>query len=59
MKVVIQRVKSAKVRRQEDHKVVGEIKKGLFILLGIKKGDAVKQVEELVNKIIKLRLITD
>jgi D-tyrosyl-tRNA(Tyr) deacylase len=59
MKVVIQRVKSAKVTRQDDNKIVGEIKQGLFILLGIKKGDTEKQVEELVNKIIKLRVMSD
>ena len=59
MKVIVQRVKSAKVTRQEDNKVVGEIKSGLFLLLGIKKGDTEKQVDELVNKILKLRVISD
>lgn len=59
MKIVIQRVKSAKVTRQEDDKVVGEIKNGLFLLLGIKKGDTEKKVDELVNKILKLRIMAD
>ena len=59
MKVVLQRVKSAKVTRQDDNKIVGEIKSGLFLLLGIKKGDTEKQVDELVNKILKLRVIGD
>ncbi len=59
MKVVVQRVKSAKVTRQEDNKVVGEIKSGLFLLLGIKKGDTEKQVDELVNKVLKLRVMSD
>ncbi|MFZ3301858.1 MAG: D-aminoacyl-tRNA deacylase [Microgenomates group bacterium] len=59
MKIVIQRVKSAKVTRQEDNKIVGEIKSGLFLLLGVKKGDTEKQVDELVNKIIKLRVMSD
>ena len=59
MKLVIQRVKSAKVTKTETDEVVGEIKLGLFILLGIKKGDQEKQVDELVNKIIKLRVISD
>lgn len=59
MKVVIQRVKEARVTRQLDQKVVGEIKSGLFILLGIKKGDTERQVEELVNKILKLRVMPD
>ncbi len=59
MKVVVQRVKSAKVTRQEDNKIVGEIKSGLFLLLGIKRGDTEKQVDELVNKILKLRVMSD
>lgn len=68
MKVVAQRVKSARVikrslasgaGRKEDNKVVGEIKSGLFLLLGIKKGDTEKQVDELVNKILKLRVMSD
>lgn len=59
MKVVLQRVKTARVTRQEDKKVVGEIKNGLFLLLGIKRGDTYKQVDELVNKILKIRIISD
>ena len=59
MKLVIQRVKQAKVTRVEDNKTVGEIDSGLFILLGVKKGDTEKQVDELVNKIIKLRIMSD
>lgn len=59
MKVVVQRVKSAKVTRQVDNKVAGEIKNGLFILLGIKKGDTKKKADELVNKILKLRVMSD
>lgn len=68
MKIAIQRVKHAKVTRVEDNKVVGEIGSGLFtgntgqallILLGVKKGDTEKQVDELVNKIVKLRIMAD
>ncbi len=59
MKVIIQRVKSAKVTRELDKKVVGEIQSGLFILLGIKKDDTEKQVVEVVNKILKLRIMKD
>lgn len=59
MKIVLQRVKSAKVTKQEDQKVVGKIQHGLFLLLGIKKGDTEKQADELVNKIIKFRVISD
>lgn len=59
MKVIIQRVKSAKVTKVETKEIVGEIKSGLFILLGIKKGDTEKEALELVNKIIKLRVMPD
>ncbi len=59
MKVVIQRVNSAKVTKVDTTEVVGEIKQGLFILLGIKKGDTKKQALELVNKIIKIRIMSD
>lgn len=52
MKVVIQRVNSAKVNK-------AKIGKGLFVLLGIKKGDTQKQADELVNKILKLRIMAD
>jgi D-aminoacyl-tRNA deacylase len=59
MKVILQRVKSAKVTRQEDNKVVGEIQSGLFLLLGIKRDDTEKQADELVSKILKLRVMSD
>lgn len=59
MKVVVQRVKSVKVTRATDNKIVGEIKRGLFLLLGIKKGDTEKQADELINKILKLRIMAD
>ena len=59
MKIVIQRVKSAKVIKVETNEVVGQIKIGLLILLGIKKSDQEKHVDELVNKIIKLRIMSD
>jgi len=68
MKLVIQRVLKAKVTKKENNNVVGEINKGLFtgntgqallILLGIKKGDTKKQVDELVSKLIKLRIMSD
>lgn len=52
MKVVIQRVNFAKVNE-------AKIGKGLFILLGIKKGDTQKQADELANKILKLRIMAD
>ncbi len=59
MRLVVQRVEKAKVTRLKDKKVVGEIGKGLFVLLGIKKGDMEKSVEVLVEKLSKMRIMSD
>lgn len=59
MKLVVQRVKKAKVIRVNDKKVVGEIGKGLFVLVGFKKGDSEKDVEMLADKLSKLRVMSD
>ena len=57
MKAVIQRVSSAEVKTE--NQIVGSIKKGYFVLLGIHKNDTSKDVDDLVNKIIKIRLMPD
>jgi D-tyrosyl-tRNA(Tyr) deacylase len=62
MKLVVQRVEKAKVLRQVQDKsfeVVGEIGIGYFILVGIKKGDSETIVEQLADKISKLRVMSD
>lgn len=59
MKLVIQRVKKASVSIKNTNKIVGKIDSGLFILLGIKKGDTKKKVDELVEKVSKLRIMSD
>lgn len=59
MKVVIQRVKEGKVIEKDSGEIVGEIKSGLFLLLGVKKGDTAKNVDALVEKISKLRVMSD
>ncbi len=59
MKLVVQRVKSAKVIRKEDGKTVGQIKTGLFVLFGVKKGDQLKDAEALAIKLSKLRVMSD
>ena len=59
MRLIVQRVRHASVTVKKTDKVVGKIDKGLFILLGIKKGDTKKQAEELVEKISKLRVMSD
>jgi len=57
MKLIIQRVNKASV--SVDDKVVGEINKGLFILLGIAEGDSEDEVYAMAQKISKLRIMAD
>lgn len=57
MTAVIQRVSSSSVK--VDGKVVGQIAKGLNILLGVKKGDTKEDILKLVNKIVNLRIFQD
>jgi D-tyrosyl-tRNA(Tyr) deacylase len=57
MRLVIQRVNNASVEVKD--KVVGEIKKGLFVLVGIKKGDTEKEAGALAEKLSKLRVMAD
>ena len=59
MKLVVQRVEKAKVIRVEDSSTVGEIGKGLFVLVGIKKRDTEETVELLAAKLSKLRVMSD
>ncbi len=57
MRAVIQRVNQAAVTVCEN--CVGSIEKGLFILLGVAKGDERLDAELLCSKIIKLRIFSD
>lgn len=59
MKLVIQRVKKAKVIKNETKEIVGEIGAGLLVLLGIKKGDTKKNADFLSEKLSKIRLMSD
>ena len=59
MKLVVQRVKSARVKLADTSKVVGEIKKGLFILVGIGKEDYLGKSLSLAEKISRFRIISD
>ena len=45
--------------RVSNKEVVGEIGKGLFVLVGFKKGDTSQSVELLVDKLSKLRVMSD
>ncbi len=57
MRAVIQRVTGASVR--VNGTIVGEIKSGLLIFLGVSHGDTDADVERLVSKILKLRIFSD
>ena len=54
MKAVIQRVKTAHVR--VEGRTVGEIGKGLLVLVGIGAGDTVRDIDWMVEKIVNLRI---
>jgi D-tyrosyl-tRNA(Tyr) deacylase len=57
MRAVVQRVNHSSVI--VDGKVVGEIGKGLNVLLGVEEGDSEKDVGYMVEKIINLRIFED
>ena len=57
MRAVVQRVKKARV--EVDREVVGEIKKGLLVLLGVGKEDTEYDIEWMANKIVGLRIFED
>lgn len=54
MKVVIQRSKNSSV--SVDNKVVGQIEKGLVVLVGFTHGDTIKDIDYMINKIINVRI---
>lgn len=57
MKIVIQRVSCAKV--EVENKIVGEISKGLLLLIGVDEEDEKKDADWLVNKVLGLRIFSD
>lgn len=57
MKVVLQRVKEAKVTVENE--VVGQIQRGLVLLVGAKTGDTEQDVKYLVDKCVNLRIFED
>lgn len=54
----MQRVSNASVKLQNGT-VVGEIGKGLFVLVGVKEGDKVDDAQALALKLFKLRVMAD
>ncbi len=57
MTAVIQRVNSARIYTDGEYN--GEISRGLYILLGVKKGDEELDARMLAEKIAKLRIFSD
>lgn len=57
MKIVIQRVSESSVKVES--KIVGEIKKGLLLLIGIDEEDEKTDADWLVQKILNLRVFGD
>ena len=57
MKIVLQRVKQAAV--EVNKQTVGQIKKGVCLLIGIEKGDTEEEALYLAPKITELRIFPD
>lgn len=57
MRVVLQRVKEAKVT--VEGKVVGQIQRGLVLLVGAKIGDTEEDLRYLADKCVNLRIFED
>jgi D-tyrosyl-tRNA(Tyr) deacylase len=57
VKALIQRVTGASVT--VDDKVVGEIERGLVVLIGVAEGDEEKDADYLVEKIVNMRIFSD
>ena len=57
MKIVVQRVKNAKV--EVDEKTVGSINQGFLVLLGVTHTDTKAEADYLVKKLCNLRVFED
>ena len=57
MRAVVQRTTGSRV--SVDGQVVGEIRTGLTVLWGVRRGDTEKDAEYLVDKIINMRIFED
>ncbi|MBI3601616.1 MAG: D-tyrosyl-tRNA(Tyr) deacylase [Candidatus Omnitrophica bacterium] len=57
MRVVLQRVKGAQVSVANE--VVGQIKNGILIFLGVAQKDSMQQADWLIKKIVELRIFED
>ena len=57
MRAVVQRVSSSKVT--VDGEVIGNINKGLLVLLGVTHEDTSKDVDYIIDKVLNLRIFED
>lgn len=57
MRAVVQRVSSSKVT--VENSVIGQINKGLLVLLGVTHEDTSKDVDYMIDKILNLRIFED
>jgi D-tyrosyl-tRNA(Tyr) deacylase len=57
MRVIVQRSLDSNVTI--DNKIVGQIDKGLVVLVGFTQGDSSKDIDYLVDKIVHLRIFDD
>lgn len=57
MKVVLQRVSEASVK--VDNQIVGQISKGLMLLIGVDENDEETDADWLVKKILDIRVFSD
>ena len=57
MRVVVKRVNKAQVTI--DNEVVGKIKRGFLLLVGLREGDELDQVKKAADKIAKMRIFED
>ena len=57
MRVCVQRVKQASVTMQRE--LVGEIGQGMLVLVGIGQQDGEQQVQQMVEKLVGLRIFED
>lgn len=57
MRAVIQRVSQSRVLVQDE--IVGQIERGLLVLLGVEQGDTVSDLDYLVKKTLNLRVFED
>ena len=57
MRVVIQKVKSASV--EVNDQLIGEINKGLVVLVGYESSDSIEDISWLVHKIVNMRIFDD